>query len=42
MSTKKLPAPGFLRAVATAALRAIRRLARRLMGPGSGPFFAGV
>jgi len=42
MGTKKMPAPGFLRAVATAAIRAIWRLARRLMAPGSGPFFAGV
>jgi len=41
MSTKKLPAPGFLRTIVTAAIRAFRRLARRLIAPGSGPFFAG-
>ena len=41
MRTKKLPAPGFLRAVVTAAIRAVRRLVTRLMAPGSGPFFAG-
>jgi hypothetical protein len=41
MMTKKPAAIRFLLAVATATLKGIRRLAKRLAAPGSGPFLAG-